>query len=188
MLSCAFSPTQGEQYLITLVGEGDWCVILWQWDAMKMLAKIDLNIYSVHEEIPFQISLNHIITDLVCVVTGPNMYKYLKTEDNMRSFKEVHSQLRPHGRDDMSSIYTCHCWAIDKVQLIVASATGDIFVCAMGGDFLLCIPDSPLGHSIYSVVPHNRGLIFGGKDGQIWRYESCEEETVLYNPQPLIRS
>ena len=43
-LGSAFSPTNEKQHLVTLSGEGDWCVILWQWEAFKMLAKIDLNV------------------------------------------------------------------------------------------------------------------------------------------------
>ena len=31
-LSCAFSPKQSQQYLITLSGEPDWKVIFWQWE------------------------------------------------------------------------------------------------------------------------------------------------------------
>ena len=41
-LSCAFSPTQEKQPLVTLSGEGDWCAILWQWDQLKILAKVQL--------------------------------------------------------------------------------------------------------------------------------------------------
>lgn len=43
-ISCAFSPTFEKAHLVTLSGEGDWCVILWQWEQMKMLAKFDLGI------------------------------------------------------------------------------------------------------------------------------------------------
>ena len=104
------------------------------------------------------------------VLTGPNIFKYYKLEDRMRNFKEVHSQLRPHGRDEMSTIYTCHCWAINKVQLVVATASGDIIVCAMSGEFLCYVSDSPFGNRIDSVFAHSQGLIFGGENGKIWRF------------------
>ena len=125
ILGCAFSNSQEKQHLVTLCGDGDWCAILWQWDQMKMLAKMDLNIVDPIEPMTFQISL-YKVTDLVCVVTGPNTYKYLKTEDGMRSFKEMHSQLRPYGSDDISTMYTCHCWAKDKVQLVIALSAAQL--------------------------------------------------------------
>ena len=115
-LSCAFSPTTERQHLITLVGENDWCAILWQWDQFKMLAKIDLNVVDPHYEIStFQISLAQIMSDMVCVVTGTSTYKYMKIEDNFRNIREMHSQLMPHGRDDISQNYTSHAWAKDTV-------------------------------------------------------------------------
>ena len=93
-LSCAFSPTTEKQHLVTLSGEGDWCAILWQWEQLKMLAKIDLSVVEpieAEEALTFQVTLNNIMSNLVCVVTGKDTYKYFKVEDNMRSFQEMHS-------------------------------------------------------------------------------------------------
>lgn len=101
-LGCAFSPTTEQQHLVTLSGEPDWCAILWQWDQFKMLAKVDLNIVDPVEPLTFQISLAQIMSDMVCVVTGSQTYKYIKLEENFRSFRLLHTQLFPHGRDDIS--------------------------------------------------------------------------------------
>jgi len=90
-LGCAFSTTTEKQHLVTLSGEGDWCAILWQWDQFKMLAKIDLNVIDPVESLTFQISLTLISSDMICVVTGSNTYKFMKMEENLRSFKEMHS-------------------------------------------------------------------------------------------------
>ena len=77
-LGSAFSPTNEKQHLVTLSGEGDWCVILWQWEAFKMLAKIDLNVAPEPAETKlFQISMAQIMQDLVVVVTGSQTFKYL---------------------------------------------------------------------------------------------------------------
>ena len=56
-----------------------------------MLAKIDLHVIDPVESPTFQISLAHIMADMVCVVTGQNTYKFMKMEENLRSFKELHS-------------------------------------------------------------------------------------------------
>ncbi len=90
-LASAFSSNNENQYLVTLSGEGDWCIILWSWDQKKMKAKIDISVIDPIEPEIFQISMAHIITDPVVVVTGPNVFKYYKIEDRMRNFKEVHS-------------------------------------------------------------------------------------------------
>ena len=131
-----------EQHLVTLSGEGDWCAIMWQWgDQFKMLAKVDLHVMDPVEPLTFQISLANIMSDMVCVVTGTSTYKYMKLEDKGRSFREMHSQLVARNRGDaVSTNYTCHAWAKDKVQLVVCTAEGDILVCAMSGEFLIYIP------------------------------------------------
>lgn len=35
------------------------------------------------------------MSDMVCVVTGTGTYRYMKLEENFRSFREMHSQLLP---------------------------------------------------------------------------------------------
>ena len=113
-LSCAFSPTLEKQHLVTLSGEGDWCAILWQWDQLKMLAKVDLNVVepNLEELRTFQISL-HPVMGLACVVTGFDTYHYMKLEENFRAFNVTHTELQT-GRDDISTEYTCHAWAKDQ--------------------------------------------------------------------------
>ena len=120
-----------------------------------MLAKVDLNIVDPVEPLTFQISLAQIMSDMVCVVTGSQTYKYIKLEENFRSFRALHTQLFPHGRDDISQEYTCHAWAKNTVQLVVATIKGDILICAMSGEFLIYVPDSPRGSRIDSIQPYS---------------------------------
>jgi hypothetical protein len=80
-----------------------------------MLAKIDLNVIDPVEPLTFSITLAHIMQDLVCVVTGTNTYKFMKMEENLRSFKETHSQLRSNSSKEISTDYTAHCWAKDTI-------------------------------------------------------------------------
>ena len=61
---------------MTLSGEGDWCAILWQWDQLKMLAKVDIRVAgdpATVQPSSFQISL-HPVMGLACVVTGTDTY------------------------------------------------------------------------------------------------------------------
>mgnify|MGYP006878276336 CR=1 FL=1 len=48
------------------------------------------------------------------MVTGSKTFKYLKVEENSRSFGEIHSQLDTQG-EVVSDEYTCHTWAKDSV-------------------------------------------------------------------------
>ena len=148
-----------------------------------MLAKIDLHVIDPVESPTFQISLAHIMADMVCVVTGQNTYKFMKMEENLRSFKELHSQLRPRGRQVVSQQYTAHCWAKDKIQLVIATATGDMIVCNMSGEFIICIQlNKPsYGMRIDALYPYSRGIIATGQDGYIWPFEASKEE--YYRPQ-----
>ena len=43
-LGVAFCPKDEKRYLVTLCGEPDFSVLLWQHDMLKLLAKINLNI------------------------------------------------------------------------------------------------------------------------------------------------
>ena len=69
-LSCAFHPVLEKQYLVTLSGEGDWCAILWQWDQLKMLAKVDFGVADITDDpMSFQISWPTVMATAI-VVTG----------------------------------------------------------------------------------------------------------------------
>lgn len=101
--------------MVTLSGEGDWEAILWQWDQFKMLARCKLGVMDPLDSIStasFQISLFY-TNKMVCVVTGTNTYRFLTLEENMKSFKENHSQIVPRGHENISTDYTAHCWAKD---------------------------------------------------------------------------
>jgi hypothetical protein len=41
-LSACFSSKQETQHLITLCGEPDWCLLLWNWDNGKVLTKVNV--------------------------------------------------------------------------------------------------------------------------------------------------
>jgi len=51
-LSCAFSWKNENQFIITLTGEPDWTLLLWDWDKLKVITKISIGITGV----PFSIN------------------------------------------------------------------------------------------------------------------------------------
>jgi len=70
-LGAVFCPKLPERYLVTLSGDPDWSVHLWQHDVFKCLAKIELNIVTPPAGSYFKISECNVSTDLTVVVTGP---------------------------------------------------------------------------------------------------------------------
>jgi hypothetical protein len=55
-LGVAFCPKEEKRHMVTLCGDPDWCVMLWQHDLFKMLAKIPLGIVDPPAGNTFQIS------------------------------------------------------------------------------------------------------------------------------------
>ena len=68
-LSCAFSPKNEKQHLITLTGEPDWVLLFWQWDKAKVLASINIGLSGVMSSNNFKITFNPFDHNSV-VVTG----------------------------------------------------------------------------------------------------------------------
>lgn len=46
-LSCAFAPKQESQFIITLTAEPEWEVMLWNWDQLKILSRINIGIQNI---------------------------------------------------------------------------------------------------------------------------------------------
>ena len=84
-LGVAFCPNDEKRHIVTLCGEPDWCVLLWQHDVFKMLARINLSISDPVAN-TFQISEFNVSTHLVVVVTGPQCFNFMKINDNNLGF------------------------------------------------------------------------------------------------------
>ena len=150
-----------------------------------MLARMDLNLVNPPTEMgAFQLSTKKVTaSDLVCVVTGSQCYKYLKLEENLRSIVPVHDSITAAGGDGtFSDEFTCHEWSVEPLQLVLATAEGNIIVCGLRGEFILSVPNAP-GMRIDCMRSYSRGLIFTGEDGMIWPYEATAHEGQLFIPQ-----
>ncbi len=84
-LGVAFCPKDEKRHIVTLCGEPDWCVLLWQHDVFKMLARINLSISDPIAN-TFQISEFNVSTHLVVAVTGPQCFNFMKINDNNLGF------------------------------------------------------------------------------------------------------
>ena len=96
-IASAFSP-KDEKMIVTLTGEPDWQVFLWNWDREKLIAKTSIGVQgSVDRSIcNFQISYNpQDRTASTVLVTGPgNTFVYMKQrkeEQHDTIFTQEHS-------------------------------------------------------------------------------------------------
>jgi len=97
-VASAFSPKE-ERTIVTLTGEPDWQVFLWNWDRDKLIAKTSIGLQGEvqHDICNFQISYNPFDQSFSTIlVTGPNnTFVYLKQrkEENDVVFTQDHSQI-----------------------------------------------------------------------------------------------
>ena len=73
------------KHLITLLGAPDYNLLIWQWDAFKILATIKLEINnSVPEGLTFDCSIHNVQNDgLKVVVTGHDVFKFMTCNYDM---------------------------------------------------------------------------------------------------------
>ena len=115
-LSACFSPKAENQFIITLTGAPDWLLLLWDWDKLKVISKINIGITGIPAsmnqkdgnelDVNFQISFNPHEVNYI-VVTGPDTYKYYKYEDG--AFEADHTQVNNKDKD-LTTKYSCHAW------------------------------------------------------------------------------
>lgn len=173
-LGVAFCPKDEKRNMVTLCGDPDWCVLLWQHDIFKMLARIDLGIVDPPTGNTFQISEFNVSTHLVVAVTGPSCFKFLKVNDGMNGFTVLKDSLKPKDgteQEMLSDNITCH--SFDKAgKLHVCTAEGEIMICDHDGNLQYYLKDSPFGNRIECIYPASRGLVVAGANGFIWSYEN----------------
>jgi hypothetical protein len=79
--------------MYTVCGDPDYCVLLWQHDILRLLARIDLGIT---EPGPgnFQISAFNVSTAVVLAITGPQCYRFFKVNETNNGFTVLQSQMK----------------------------------------------------------------------------------------------
>ena len=134
---------------MTLAGDPDWCVSLWQHDLAKTVhvAKIDIGLTSAYEFTDtLQLSYSNLSTDLTVVVTGYRCYRYLHIAEGMSGFEQKHSKLTNSGGAPVlkSENITCHTWD-QAIRLVCCTDQGEIVVCDYDGTAKYLLQDSPFG-------------------------------------------
>ena len=83
----AFCPKDDKRHMVTLCGDPDWCVLLWQHDMFKILARIDLGFNDPTIGSTFQMSYRNVSTELVVTITGQGVYRWIEVNNSMNGFK-----------------------------------------------------------------------------------------------------
>ena len=52
----------------------------------------------------------------------------------------------------------------------------------MRGEFVLSVPQAPMGQRIDCILAYSRGLLLAGEAGMIWPFEATANEAQLYRP------
>jgi len=173
-------------------------LILWDWDKLKILTKINIGITGMPAsiiqnqkagdvDIDFNYQISYNKYDPKCVVvTGMDTYKYYQIvdkEDKKVEFEADHTQVNNKDRE-LSTKYSCHCWMNDG-RLVVCTELGEIMVLETNGEFLAYVPESPIEDEgefkIEAITAFTRGFIVSGED-KIYAYEKTEDPNVLYRP------
>jgi hypothetical protein len=177
--------------MVTLCGEPDWCILLWQHDMFKILARIDLGFNDPMTGCAFQMSYRNVSTELVVTLTGAGVYRWIEVNNAMNGFKVMHSQLSIEGEGApnraVQDNYTCHAWDSNN-RLIVCNADGDILVCDYKGQFLSHVKDSPFGNRIECIQASSHGLVVAGQNNYIWSYEQKDQKEQRPTDIPIYYS
>jgi hypothetical protein len=79
--------------IVTLTGAPEWEVLLWDWDKLKIITRVNIGIQSIPSQIGkgeeevmgnFQVTFCA-MNDGSVVVTGPDTFKYYMIEDSQLS-------------------------------------------------------------------------------------------------------
>ena len=140
-VSCAFSPKNEKQHVITLTGEPDWLLLFWQWDKNKIIASINIGLTGSVPCNHFKCSFNPFDHNAV-VVTGPNIYKYYKITNQQTEFTADHTQINNKDRS-ISTNYSSHAWMQDTGRLIICTEHGEIMLLETSGEYMATINEAP---------------------------------------------
>ncbi len=186
-VASAFSPRE-ERMIVTLTGEPDWQVFLWNWEREKLIAKTSIGCQGdIQRDIcNFQISYNPFDQSAsTMLVTGPgNTFVYMKQrkeENNDYVFTQDHSQINnlEQGRD-ISTNFTCHSWSQTTGMILICTDNGEMLLCANNGEYKSYILDSPLGKCIDSIYSYSNGfLICAENQFMIFTSDDGDERALL---------
>jgi len=184
--------------LITLTGQPELNLILWQWESGKALAKEKIGMRgSITDSlIPYQISYNPgDYSGSSILVTGPSTFVYLKVKTNEEKeqkeimFETVHSQINnmDEGRQ-LSDQYTCHAWDKHTSDLVVCTEQGEILICGNNGEYKQYFLGSPRPHMIEAILALDNGFVVSTESGlMLLRTDDSDERQLLNTVLPNVQ-
>ena len=174
--------------IVTLTGEPDYQVFLWNWDREKLVAKTSIGCQgSIERTIcNFQISYNPFDQSASKIlVTGPgNTFVYMKTqkeEQHDTIFTQDHSQINnlEQGRN-ISTNFTCHNWMQTNGMILICTDNGEMLLCANNGEYKSYILESPLGKAINTVYSFENGFVVCERNNfLVFQHNKGDERAVL---------
>ena len=186
-VASAFSPTN-DKLIITLTGQPDWKLILWNWERSKMISVADIGQQGPITVQPqnFQVSFNPPPWDRTSssvLVTGPqNTFVYLKhkQEESKSFFTQDHSQINnlEEGRN-ISTNFTCHQWSLETGMILVCTDNGEMILCANNGEYKSYILESPLSQTISAAYSFSTGFLVAVENSFIVFISDPSDERAL---------
>jgi hypothetical protein len=173
--------------IVTLTGDPDYQVFLWNWEREKLVAKISIGCQGVIERsiCNFQISYNPFDQSASTIlVTGPgNTYVYMKQrkEENDTIFTQDLSQINSlEQARNISNNFTCHAWSQTTGMILICTDNGEMLLCANNGEYKSYILESPLGHQIDTVYSTQNGFVVCAENNFIiFQSEDGDERALL---------
>lgn len=178
-VSMAFAPGQENKYLITMGGAPDWQLVYWQWERPRVLTFIQVSSGSL----VYQISFNLLDHNNGIIVTGQDVFRWYKIQDNV--FKpqatDIHSKPEQLGNN-----YLCHAWLKDG-RLVVGNESGEILILDSNCEYMGYIQIALEGFEVTSILYSERGFLVGGTKGRVLIFDSLgDERKPDYKQRPRI--
>ena len=154
------------------------------WDKGRCIGVQDITTGSGIGE-PLQCSFHNLDPNAI-LVTGMNVYNYLKIQEGQQLKREKREMLKKDAQ--ISSNYTCHAW-LPEGRIIVCTDQGELILLEQSGDFKMLLPESPLeGFYIECIITYPKGFFIGGDNGQIIIYDRSEEPKNPYRKIAMLPS
>lgn len=160
---CSAFSEKNTSIIVTLSGEPDWLIMLWDCSKNRLLKSIPvgLNIPQAVKPRVFQVSFNpNDFEGNTMLLTGPcNTFKYIrKDQDNNLSIplSEIHEL--DAGRK-ISNNYTCHAWSQSTGHILVCTDGGEMIVCENSGVYKAFVLQAKVGPSIDAVLSLSNGFL-----------------------------
>ena len=153
-ISMAFHPFHEQKTFITMGGEPDWVLVMWNWDRAKVTAVTKVSTTNLVR----QVSFNPYDINGGVIVSGDNILKWYKyLEGNLKI------QTSGGGKKDstISSNYKQHIWMTDG-KLLMTTENNDILVFDQNIDFKGLMHTEMDDWYMEHTVAFSKGVLIGG--------------------------